>query len=152
MKLMKEIRRKVPKVDPIPTREEHPNTLDKDPDQQSIPFSQMARTYGLYPLTSLDLTEAYLGSKMTIPIRQCMNSVSRKNPIRRTRETKAQSHKDSPFPKPVPQRTTRKTKWPKSWTQTLSLFSYLERRILSSQQNLHLEMRMKKKAMNQMTV
>ncbi len=85
IKLMTEIRRKVPKVDPLPTREDRPNALDIDPDQQALPFTQMARAYSLYPLTSLDLTDAYLGSKMTTPIRQCMNFVFRKNPIRRTR-------------------------------------------------------------------
>ncbi len=186
MKLMKEIRRKVPKVDPIPTRQSSQKVSDEECDKQALPFLQMAqpvdyyvplpRTWlefqtqslqyqghpiwnlcspkeyyewtkdwdwspdkghqptaamkkrewdnhradadfirhsELYPVPQLDLMEAYLSSEMTIPIRQCMNSISRKNPIRRTRETKATSHKDSSFPK-------RKTKWPKSWTQPLS--------------------------------
>jgi hypothetical protein len=111
---MKEIRRKIPKVDPIPTRQSSQKVSDKESDKQALPFFQMDRDSELvYPVPQLDLTEAYLSSNMTIPIRQCMNSISRKNPIRRTRETKATSHEDSPFPK-------RKTQWAKSGTQSLS--------------------------------
>jgi hypothetical protein len=119
MKLMKEIRRKIPKVDPIPLRQLSQQMSDKDPDTQALPFFQMVRHSELYPFPQLDLTEAYLISGTTITIRQCMNSASRKNPIQRKRETKAKSHTESPFPNLTSHRTQRTNKWPKSWTQTL---------------------------------
>jgi hypothetical protein len=50
MKLMKKIRRKVPKVDPIPTRQSSQQVSDEDPDKQALPFLQMVRRSELYLL------------------------------------------------------------------------------------------------------